>query len=62
MNELGCGVPGQLKKTSFLEPHLLLYEAEAGGWALGATLSFRLLKNPPQTVEIEKITDTSYGA
>ena len=62
MNELGCGIPGQLKKTWFLEPHLLLYRLEAGGQDLGATLSFRLPKNPPQTVEIEKITDISYGA
>lgn len=61
MNELGCGIPGQQKKTSFLASRLLLYGVEAGGRVLGATFSFRLRKNPPQAVEIEKITDSSEG-
>ena len=58
MNELSYSGLGQLKKTSFLEPHLLLCRLEAGGQNLGATLSFRLGDDPPQTVEIKKITDT----
>jgi hypothetical protein len=52
---------GHLKKPSFLEPHLLLYRGEAGGRALGVTLSLRVHENPPQAVEIDKITDTSWG-
>ncbi len=62
MNELGCDIPGRLKKTSFLASRLLLYGVEAGGQVLGATFSFRQRDDPPQAVEIEKITDTSYGA
>jgi hypothetical protein len=56
MNELAWDIPGDSKKTSFLEPHLLLYSVEAGGRTLDVTLSSRLVDNPPQAVEIEKIT------
>ena len=58
MNKLGRGIPGGLKKPSFLEPHVLLYRVEEGGPTLGAIVSFRLWDNLPQAVEIDEITDT----
>jgi len=58
MNKLWRGTPSGLKKPSFLEPDVLLYRVEEGGSTLGANVSFRLWDNPPQAIEIDKITDT----